>query len=163
MVKKGGAGIIRPTVKTATAKYKRDETYVNPDHDYGSGCSSPAERKTEKYKAQIIQTELDFAKMADKKGVAAAFYKYAADSAVIAAEGRSSREGTLSGSIMKNLKPGTRLQWAPDFADVSGDIGYTWGNYTHSVPDSTGKYQSNGVFHTVWKRQPDGSWRFVWD
>ncbi|MFZ0473486.1 MAG: hypothetical protein WAL94_12800 [Bacteroidales bacterium] len=37
-----------------------------------TGCSSPYEKNTEKYKAQIIQTELDFAKMADEAGVAAA-------------------------------------------------------------------------------------------
>jgi ketosteroid isomerase-like protein len=24
-----------------------------------------------------------------------------------------------------------------------------------------GEYQ--GVFHTVWKRQPDGTWKYVWD
>jgi len=130
-----------------------------------AGCSSPSEKGIEKYKAQIIQTELDFAKMADEAGVAAAFYEFSADSAVIGRGGKiiKGREA-IREYYEKNLAPGTRLQWAPDFADVSGDIGYTWGKYTHLVPDSTGKMtESHGVFHTVWKRQPDGSWRFVWD
>jgi ketosteroid isomerase-like protein len=130
-----------------------------------AGCSSPSDSNTQKYKAQIIQTELDFAKMADEAGVAAAFYEYAADSAVIGRGGKviKGREA-IREYYEKNLRPGTKLQWTPDFADVSGDIGYTWGNYTHLVPDSAGNItESHGVFHTVWKRQPDGSWRFVWD
>jgi len=130
-----------------------------------TACSSPSEKYAEKYKAQIIQTEIEFAKLADEAGVAAAFYEYAADSAVIGRGGKIIKgRDAIREYYEKNLRPGTRLQWAPDFADVSGDIGYTWGNYTHSVPDSTGKItESHGVFHTVWKRQPDGSWRFVWD
>jgi ketosteroid isomerase-like protein len=130
-----------------------------------TACYSPSEKSTEKNKAAVIQTELDFAKMADDAGVAAAFYEFAADSAVIGRGGKiiKGREA-IRDYYEKALKPGTRLQWAPDFADVSGDIGYTWGKYTHFVPDSTGKItESHGVFHTVWKRQPDGSWRFVWD
>jgi ketosteroid isomerase-like protein len=130
-----------------------------------TACSSPSAKDAEKQKAQIIQTELEFAKMADEEGVAAAFYAYAADSAVIGRGGKIIKgRDAIRDYYEKNLRPGTKLQWAPDFADVSGDIGYTWGKYTHSVPDSTGKItESHGVFHTVWKRQSDGSWRFVWD
>ena len=130
-----------------------------------TACSSPSEKSMEKHKVQIIQTELDFAKMADEAGVAAAFYEYAADSAVIGRGGKiiKGREA-IRDYYEKNLRPGTKLQWTPDFADASGDIGYTWGKYTHLVSDSTGKIiESHGVFHTVWKRQPDGSWRFVWE
>ncbi len=130
-----------------------------------TACSSPFGKDAEKQKAQIIQTELDFARMADETGIAAAFYGFAADSAVIGRGGKiiKGREA-IRDYYEKNLKPGTKLQWTPDFVDVSGDLGYTWGKYTHLVPDSTGKItESHGVFHTVWKRQPDGSWRFVWD
>ena len=58
------------------------------------------------------------------------------------------------------------LSWKPDFVDVSasGDLGYTYGHFTYSYTDSTGTImESSGVFHTVWKRQADGSWLFVWD
>jgi ketosteroid isomerase-like protein len=37
-------------------------------------------------------------------------------------------------------------------------------HYTFTFTDSLGsKNEATGVFHTVWKRQSDGSWRFVWD
>ena len=59
-----------------------------------------------------------------------------------------------------------KLIWKPDFVDVSasGDLAYTYGAYTYSYKDSTGAIvEQGGIFHTVWKRQADGGWRFVWD
>lgn len=58
------------------------------------------------------------------------------------------------------------LQWKPDYVEVSAsaDLGYTYGKYTYSAPDSSGKKTvSKGIFHTVWKKQANGEWRFVWD
>ena len=60
----------------------------------------------------------------------------------------------------------TGLTWTPDYIDVanSGDLGYTYGKYTYSFIDTNGdENESSGVFHTVWKRQSDGKWKFVWD
>lgn len=115
--------------------------------------------------AAIINTEREFEKMADEKSVAEAFYHFAADSAVILRGGKIIRgKEAIKEYYQKNLAPGTKLQWAPDYTDVSGDLGYTYGRYTHRLADSTGSIiESHGYFHTVWKRQTDGSWRFVWD
>ncbi|MDZ7633095.1 MAG: hypothetical protein U5L72_01060 [Bacteroidales bacterium] len=79
----------------------------------------------------IISTEREFTVMAGEAGVAEAFYHFAADSAVILRGGRiiRGREGDRD-YYLKNLKPGTRLLWTPDFTDVSGDLGYTYGKYT---------------------------------
>jgi ketosteroid isomerase-like protein len=52
------------------------------------------------------------------------------------------------------------------FVDVaaSGDLAYTYGQYTISSKDENGKeITKSGVFHTVWKQQSDGSWKYVWD
>lgn len=113
----------------------------------------------------IMDIERDFAITADEAGVAEAFYLFAADSAVILRGGKLIRgKEAIREYYRNNLKPGTKLKWAPDYTDVSGDLGYTYGKYTHLVPDSAGNItESHGIFHTVWKRQPDGSWRFVWD
>ena len=41
---------------------------------------------------------------------------------------------------------------------------YTLVDRKGNVKDSTGKTNENrGAFHTVWKKQKDGSWRYVWD
>jgi ketosteroid isomerase-like protein len=120
---------------------------------------------TEKYKVEILQTEADFARMAENHGVAAAFYFYADENAVIN-RGDSLIQGkeAIKSFYESHLKPGTVLQWTPEFVEVSGDLGYTFGKYTHMVPDSAGNIiKSSGIFHTVWRRQEDGTWRFVWD
>jgi ketosteroid isomerase-like protein len=122
-------------------------------------------RNTERDKAQIIQTENEFAMMAEENGIAVAFHHFAADSAVILRGGRLIKgKEAIRDYYNGAMKPGTKLKWAPDFTDVSGDLGYTYGRYTHLVPDTAGIVtESHGIFHTVWKRQADGSWRFVWD
>jgi ketosteroid isomerase-like protein len=56
------------------------------------------------------------------------------------------------------------LTWSPDFIDVSasGDMAYTYGKYNYTTTDSLGNVSEiEGIFHTVWKRQADGNWKFV--
>ncbi len=120
---------------------------------------------TEKYKAEIFQTEADFAEMAEEQGIASAFCFYADNNAVISRGGELIRgKEAIKIYYETKLAPGTELEWKPDFAEVSEDLGYTYGKYTHRLADSTGTViESHGIFHTVWKRQKDGSWRFVWD
>jgi ketosteroid isomerase-like protein len=58
------------------------------------------------------------------------------------------------------------VKWSADFIDAasSGDLGYTYGKYKWEFKDSSGKIsESVGIFHTVWRKQKDGTWRFVWD
>jgi ketosteroid isomerase-like protein len=109
-------------------------------------------------------TEKAFALMAKEKGIAEAFYAFAADDAVIK-RGQNIINGKEGIREYYEKQPPTgQLEWSPDFADVSGDLGYTYGKFTYSEKDSTGVVkQSTGFFHTVWKRQKDGTWKFVWD
>ena len=70
--------------------------------------------------------------------------------------------------IDKHLEKTTskNLSWSPDFIDVSssGDLGYTYGKYVFTYSDSIGNLlEDTGIFHTVWKRQADGLWKFVCD
>lgn len=61
-------------------------------------------------------------------------------------------------------RPGFRLAWHPVFAKVVGDVGVTSGPYESHVTDAKGDdHRSTGNYVTVWQRQPDGQWRFVWD
>lgn len=61
-------------------------------------------------------------------------------------------------------KPGFALDWHPIWAKVVGDVGMTSGPYTAHLrgPDGADKV-STGNYVTVWQRQKDGGWRFVWD
>ena len=133
-----------------------------------SACSSGDNKSgVENAKKEIIQTERDFEAMAKEKGLSAAFSFYA-DSAATLSRGSYLIHGKDSIRLFY-LSPkfnGVKLEWKPDFVEVSNaaDLGYTYGRYTFTTMDPTGQtIRSNGYFHTVWKRQADGKWRFVWD
>lgn len=116
-----------------------------------------------------MQTEADFARMALEQGLSPAFLAFAAEDAVLMRNNQlvRGREGIRQWFVNRPSDPSQiKLEWTPDFVEVatSGDLGYTYGSYTLTVTDPTGgSLTQTGIFHTVWKRQPDGSWRFVWD
>jgi ketosteroid isomerase-like protein len=57
------------------------------------------------------------------------------------------------------------LAWQPAFAGMaaSGDMGFTTGPWESKEDIKDEKPQGYGHFMTVWKKQPDGSWKFVVD
>ena len=131
-------------------------------------CTMNKPQKTsEQLKKELIQVEHDFATMAKEKGMAEAFLAFAADDAVLnrndkLSKGKKAMKSYFEQQTLSNIQ----LAWEPDFVDVaaSGDLGYTYGKYTFSATNSNGDpIQATGIFHTVWKRQKDGSWKFVWD
>jgi ketosteroid isomerase-like protein len=125
------------------------------------------EDSMEKWKREIVNTEKEFAEMAVKEGIPKAFLTYAAEDVVLmrnntVLKGKEAIKSYFENQTFKEVK----LEWAPDFVDVSssGDLGYTYGPYTFTYIDINGKTISDeGIFHTVWKRQADGKWLFVWD
>jgi ketosteroid isomerase-like protein len=132
------------------------------------GCQKAIDTSLqEKSKKEILQTEKEFDAMVAAKGLAEAFSYYAADNGVV-----KRKESLCIGkdNIRKNYESWkykeVSLRWSPDFVDasLSGDLGYTYGKYTFSAKDTSGKIiEDKGYFHTVWKKQPDGKWKFVWD
>lgn len=133
----------------------------------GSCAPKSLNADRERMQAEIFQTEKAFAEMAADSGIGAAFIAFAAPEAVLK---RGNRLIVGRDSIRRffdrNEQLEAKLTWSPDFTDVaaSGDMAYTWGRFVWSCPDSSGTIQkTEGIFHTVWKRQADGSWKFVWD
>ncbi len=120
------------------------------------------------WKSEIRKTEKAFSDMAQKEGVARAFETYCANDVVMMRNNKliKGKDALKAYFSDQNSSVNFKLSWEPDFVDVSssGDLGYTYGSYTLSYRDSTGKeIQNMGIFHTVWKRQPDQTWKFVWD
>jgi ketosteroid isomerase-like protein len=132
------------------------------------GCSNVEnEKQKREYVAEIINTEKAFAALADSIGIKDAFLAFADDSAVLMRnnaiiKGKQAIAEYYSTQDLDDFK----LHWSPDFTEVSesGDLGYTYGKFEFAKEDSSGLViLAEGIFHTVWKRQPDGSWKFVWD
>lgn len=125
----------------------------------------PDKKLIEKWKQEILDTEQSFAKMAREEGIHKAFITYSAEDAVLM-RNNDLVVGKKKIDLFYEKQTSKGLTWTPDFVDVavSGDLGYTYGHYTFSVMDSIGNTTvDKGVFHTVWKRQSDGGWKFVWD
>ena len=131
-------------------------------------CSTiPANEQREQWIQEIMQTEKEFSDLSVREGVPKAFLAFAAEDAVLKrgstlVVGRQEIEERFKNQEVSN----SILEWEPDFVDVSssGDLGYTYGHYNVTSTDSLGnKEESTGFFHTVWKRQKDGTWKFVWD
>lgn len=136
-------------------------------------CSSLQTSNEKKVSAEnasqaIEKAEKDFERMAADKGIAEAFYFFADSNATIKRQNDTLIHGK---EAIKNFYSApfyqkATVKWSPDFVQASenGDLGYTFGKYVWSSTDSTGKpINFTGVFHTVWKRQHDGSWKYVWD
>lgn len=132
------------------------------------GCNnSNKEADQAKWKAEIVSVEKAFNDMAQKEGLVKAFEYYAAPDGVIK-RGKNVHKGkaAIAQWYKKDVKPNETLTWTPTFVEVSqsGDLAYTYGDFIFTYPDTLGNLKQNkGIFHTVWKRQADGEWRYVWD
>lgn len=134
-----------------------------------ASCTRVKETKSvQVLKEEIVQTEKAFERMAREKGISEAFYFYADKNAVIKRahdtliQGNENIRNFYSNPVFQHAT----VTWAPDFTEVSSDgtLAYTFGRYRWKEPGKDGKIEEfKGVFHTVWKKQTDGSWKYVWD
>lgn len=132
--------------------------------------SCKAQRKLSRVsqgKQEIMAAEAAFARMSESDGITAAFSHFAAEDAVMDRNNELIKGKEAIMVYMKGKRwDGISLEWAPEYVDVSqcGTLGYTYGKYTITLTDSLGKQERRqGTFQTIWKRQADGNWKFVWD
>ena len=133
-----------------------------------SSCRSNEPVSPEKIRGEIAQAEKDFEKMAAEKGIAEAFAFFADSNAVIKRRNDTLIHGkeNILNFYSADFYKKASVKWSPDFIEAaeSGDMGYTYGKYVWQSVDSTCKPEEfHGVFHTVWKKQKDGAWKYVWD
>lgn len=117
-------------------------------------------------KALLFQLEAKFAKDTALGG-GPAFAKWFADDAVTIANNQPPVRGHDAISRSANWSPGSyQLTWTPTDAVMSpaGDMGYTWGHYEGRSKDPDGNARvTAGRYFTIWRKEPDGSWKVVLD
>jgi len=115
----------------------------------------------------LIHIEEAFSKLSEDKGFHTALKSYMASDATKLVEGHYPIVG--SDSIAKILvsRPdtGVIMTWKPRKADIaaSGDLGYTWGDWMFRPKHAKAGDTAYGNYFTIWKRQGDGSWKWVLD
>lgn len=129
--------------------------------------ASTAAPDKETLKKELAAMEDKFSAMASEKGLLAAFSHFAApDVAFIDTDPRKFRGLEAVRERMGPDVPGVKLSWSAYFTDVSDDgtLGYNYGRYESRRPGPDGnEIVRGGWFLSIWKRQPDGSWRYVMD
>ncbi len=107
--------------------------------------------------APVVAAERAFAADAPSMGVAGSFNKWSTPDAIVIGGGQVQR---VRDAYPDGPRPADEplLEWWPNFAGVSrsGDMGFTTGGVQVGG-------RRTGHYFTIWQRQPDGSWKWVYD
>ncbi|UCC38165.1 MAG: DUF4440 domain-containing protein [Candidatus Aminicenantes bacterium] len=124
----------------------------------------------EKEKEILLEIDREFSKFSVENGTFEAFSRFMADDVtILPKKGHpiSGKETYLElNSQRQESNTKSQLKWEPYFVDISAcaDLGYTLGRYESTVTDSAGNKQvTYGYYVTIWKKQKDRSWKFVFD
>ena len=131
-----------------------------------AACGGQADRSADT--AKLMQTSRDWSRAA-AGGNLDAILAYWSDDAVVIQPGEPTLRGKaqIRSYLERSLKvPGFRISWEPAEGSVSADgtMGYLVENTVASVTGPDGKpvtQRYRGV--TIWRKQPDGSWKNVVD
>jgi ketosteroid isomerase-like protein len=101
------------------------------------------------------------------QGGGPAFAKWFAGDAVELSNGKPPVIGEAAIAAGANWTPEQyQLAWTPEGGRMSpsGDMGFTWGHYEGRSKDRDGTpVVTSGRYMTVWKKQPDGTWKVALD
>lgn len=117
-------------------------------------------------KALLFDLEAKFAK-ATLDGGGKAFATFFAEDGVSLGNGQPPVHGRDAIAKKANWAPKDyQLIWTPTDAVMSpaGDMGYTWGHYEgHSKDANNNPVVTSGRYLTIWRHEPDGSWKVLLD
>jgi ketosteroid isomerase-like protein len=119
-----------------------------------AGCATSPEEPAVTA-APVIAAERAFAARGAEIGWVAAFREFTAP------DGMVGNFENAPQSLAATPDTGARnLFWWPAFAGIarSGDLGFTTGPFSVDAARTP-----RGQYFTVWRRQPDGSWKWIWD
>jgi ketosteroid isomerase-like protein len=114
----------------------------------------------------LYDLEARFAKDVLERG-GEGFASWFADDGVALGNGAAPLVGKVAIAKSANWSPKVyQLTWTPTDALMgpSGDMGYTWGHFEGHSKDANGNpVLTSGRYMTIWRKEPDGSWKVVLD
>jgi ketosteroid isomerase-like protein len=115
----------------------------------------------------LMQLDRDFDKATKEKGVDGWIEYFAPNGSML---GDTSAPVTGPAAIRKEMEPAFKdpnfsLRWHPTKAEMMmpGVLGYTVGRWERIRKTKDGEIRKTGTYTSVWKKQPDGSWKIVLD
>jgi ketosteroid isomerase-like protein len=129
-----------------------------------SACSLSFRKDDERIKAlsRMQQTDVDFAQMASQEGYRKAFLAFMEEDAILLRDNHMPIIGADAVQYVSSINDSSfTISWEPMGGDVaeSGDMGFTYGTYLLK----TDTEKQEGTYITIWRRQQDGSWKYVLD
>lgn len=117
--------------------------------------------------SEITAADTAYNVLASQEGMYKATLAYAAPDAVFLGYAAAHLTGPSAiAKVWGSLPPGATITWKVETATAaaSGDLGYTTGAYFYRQPrpGQTDAVQ-HGHYCTIWRRQPDGTWKFALD
>lgn len=116
--------------------------------------------------AVLVAADRAFATAVADGGAEAWASWFARDGAMIqAGVGEIRGRNAIRGAVAYLDRPGVALRWEPERADIaaSGDLGWTTGPWRLRQDGPAGPVSARGRYVSIWRRQPDGSWKVVMD
>lgn len=115
-------------------------------------------------KSTLQQTDIEFSDYSNKHGMKAAFLKYMDSSAVLLRPEHMPYERDSAVAFLNRLVDSTFvLTWGPMRSIESGELGYTFGTWSSRGKDQPVETAERGTYVTIWRKQADGTWKFVLD
>ena len=116
----------------------------------------------------LIDTDRNFYRVSTQKGLGRAFIDFADDSVSLIRDNEFPIIGKteLAKHYLNHESDIKPLYWGPVKAEASpdGQLGYTLGKWEYQGVDKSGKKITEyGDYLTVWKRQENGLWKYVYD
>ncbi len=117
--------------------------------------------------SEMVETERAFAAMGAEKGVRESFFEFFGEEGIsFNPHPTNFREYARKNPLPDPPPPREfKLEWWPVYGDVaeSGELGYNTGPtlFTDLTPQN--RLSGHGYFFSVWRKQPDGTWRVAVD
>jgi ketosteroid isomerase-like protein len=132
-----------------------------------AACGEPPEDKVaespETNELELQAVDASFSAYSKEHGLRKAFLEYIDEDGVMMRDNAYPFKGASAIRLISAMDDkSVRMTWEPRGGDIaaSGDLGYTYGIYEMHYAD---KQVERGTYVTIWKKQPDGSWKFVLD
>jgi len=110
---------------------------------------------------EMQKADIAFSEYSKLKGMHKAFLQFIADDAVLLHSNTIPIIGADAILFIANMNDANlELTWNPLGGEVasSGEMGYTYGTFLLKKDTTT---MQQGSYVTIWKKQPDGKWKFV--
>lgn len=129
-----------------------------------SSCfTKKTEQEVVDYKTAMMETDRAFSKLCEERGLKYALIQYIDSKGVLL---RPNALPIVGGEAIDFISQGGNdtsyvMTWEPNGGSIaqSGELGYTYGVYSLKPKDKDTVFY--GTYVSIWKRQPDGKWKFV--